>query len=161
MTNDKKHHHHHHHYYDQAGQRDGYAYRAGEPGPGPNPFQIRRDMKDHKIAGVCSGIAKYFGWNTGWLRIGWILATLITFPFPVFAYVAAAIFIKPAHERVKYENPEDERFWRDFSRQPRATFSELKHRFRALDARIGDMEYEVTSSERGLHKAFSDLEKSP
>jgi phage shock protein C len=56
-------------------------------------------------------------------------------------------------------SPEEERFWRTFSVRPRTTFSELKHRFRALDARIAEMEHAVTSSEYGLRKQFRDLER--
>jgi phage shock protein C len=58
-----------------------------------------------------------------------------------------------------YESTEEERFWRTFSVRPRVTFSELKHRFRALDTRIAQMEYAVTSSEYGLRKQFRDLER--
>lgn len=34
--------------------------------------------KDQKIAGVCAGIAEYFGWDTSIVRIVYALATLFT-----------------------------------------------------------------------------------
>ncbi|MEX0646060.1 MAG: PspC domain-containing protein [Parvularculaceae bacterium] len=151
-----RHHHHHHHYRD----REGYAYHAGEPGPGPNRIRLRRNLKRGKIAGVCAGLADYFGWSLKWLRIGLILATVFFFPLPIILYGVAAIMMKPdRHEGPLYESTEDERFWRTFSAKPKATYSELKHRFRALDARIAQMEYAVTSSEYGLRKQFRDLER--
>ncbi len=157
----RKHHHHHHHYYGNGRQRDGYAFHAGEPGPGPNQIKLRRSLVDRKFAGVCGGIAAYYGWNVTWLRIGWVLASFFMFPVNLFAYIGAAILMKPAGQKMPaYESPEEERFWRTFSTRPRATFSELKHRFRALDARISDMETLVTSNEYGLRKAFNDLEKN-
>ncbi len=156
----KHHHHHHHHHYGSKRDRDGYAYHAGEPGPGPNYYRLRRSLRDRKIAGVCGGMGEHFGWNVDFLRAGWFFAAVFTFPIPIFAYIFAAMLIKPQDgiERV-YEDEEDERFWRTFSRQPRRTFSELKHRFRALDARVSDMESTVTSDDYGLRKAFDDLER--
>lgn len=153
---DRHHHHHHHHYRD----REGYAYHAGDPGPGPNLHRLRRDTRRGKIAGVCAGLADYFDWKVKWLRLGWILATIFFFPVPIFVYGALAVLMKPERgEGPAYQSTEEERFWRTYSLRPKATFSELKHRFRALDSRIEQMEYAVTSSEYGLRKQFRDLER--
>ena len=32
--------------------------------------------QDRKIAGVCSGIANYFGWDPTWVRIGTVVFSL-------------------------------------------------------------------------------------
>ncbi len=58
----ERHHHHHHHYHEQRG-RDGYAYHAGDPGPGPNRHRLYKDMNNKVIFGVCAGIANYYGWR--------------------------------------------------------------------------------------------------
>lgn len=148
--------HNDHHWRD----RSGYAYHAGDPGPGPNLHRLRRLTRRGKIAGVCAGLADYFDWNVKWLRLGWILATVSFFPMPLIVYGVLAIVMKPARgEAPVYPSAEEERFWRKFSVRPRATFSELKHRFRALETRIEEMEYAVTSSEYGLRKQFRDLER--
>lgn len=157
MPEDNPHQHNHYQYSRRA--RDGYAYHAGDPGPSPNHYQLRRDVRNKKIAGVCSGLARYFGWNADVLRAGWVISCFFSFPLPLFAYMAMAYFIQPEEHFRDYAHPEDDRFWRTFSRHPRRTFSELKHRFRALDARISDMEYTVTTDEYGLRKAFQDLER--
>lgn len=150
------HHHHHHHWRDQSS----YAHRAGAPGPGPNIHRLRRLPKRGKIAGVCVGVADYFGWSVKWTRIAAVLLTVFFFPVPIFVYVGAAIFMKPGDEvESRFADKEEEKFWRTFSTRPRVTFSELKHRFRALDARIADLETAVTSNEYGLRKAFRDLER--
>ncbi|MEM9169245.1 MAG: PspC domain-containing protein [Pseudomonadota bacterium] len=148
------HHHHHHHWRD----RSGYAYRAGDPGPGPNFHRLRRNTRNKALAGVCAGLSDYFGWNLTALRWGFVLGAIF-FTFPFFVYLALAIFVRPDREPVRPHSPEEERFWRTFSVKPQATFSELKHRFRALDARVGDMERAVTSDEYGLRRAFRDLER--
>lgn len=153
----KDRHHHHHHYY---GERDGYAHHAGEPGPGPNRHRLYRNVRRGKIAGVCAGLADYFGWNTKYVRLGMIIMTPFSFPLPIVLYAIAAFVLKPGENlSTLYASSEEERFWRTYSVKPKVTFSELKHRFRALDARIGDMEQAVTSSEFGLRKEFRDLER--
>ena len=153
------HHHHHHHHWRE---KDSYAYRAGQPGPGPNFHRLRRNTRRGKIAGVCAGFAEYFGWNLKWVRVLMILATIFFCPMPAIIYLIAAVFMKPDTDlppQTEFRDPETERFWRTFSTRPKATFSELKHRFRALDMRIADLEHAVTSSEYGLRKAFHDLER--
>lgn len=152
---ERHHHHHHHHWRD----RDSYAYQAGSPQPGPNRHRLRRLPSRGKIAGVCAGLAAYFDWNLKWVRVSAVLLTLFFFPVPIFIYLAAAIMMKPGEYREPVRTDESERFWRDFSMRPQKTFSELKHRFRALDARIADLESAVVSDEYGLRKAFRDLER--
>jgi len=149
-------HHHHHHYHRERG---GYAYRAGDPGPGPNIHRLRRNTRRAKIAGVCARLAEYFGWRVRLVRLGAILMTIFFFPFPAIAYCIAAVMIKPDNGRPAFVDAEEVRFWRTFSTRPKATFSELKHRFRALDARLADLESAVVSDEYGLRKAFRDLER--
>lgn len=153
-------HHHHHHYWRDDDKRGRYAWSAGEPGPGPNHHRLRRDMAHGKIAGVCAGLADYFDLNVKIIRVGWILAAIFVFPVPIIAYGVAAILMKTRRETAPlYESQEDERFWRSFSVRPKATYGELKHRFRALDARIAGMEQAVTSNEYALRREFKDLER--
>ena len=151
---DHHHHHHHHHWRDKAG----YAHRAGEPGPGPNRHRLYKDKRNGKLAGVCAGVANYYGWHPDGIRVAAVILSLFLFPLPIIAYVIAAIVMRSSPGAPAYETREEEQFWRTFSTRPKATFSELKHRFRALDARIADLESAVVSDEFGLRKAFRDLE---
>lgn len=154
--------HYHHHYHHWRG-KDSYAYRAGSPGPGPGRHLLRRNTARGKVAGVCAGLADYFDWNVKWLRFGFIIGAVVPpfAPAGLILYGVLAILMKPRRdeERPIYASPEEERFWKTFSTRPRVTFSELKHRFRALDARIADLESAVVSDEYGLRKAFRDLER--
>lgn len=149
-------HHHHHHYHD----RHSYPFNAGHPGPGPNPHRLYRDKDRKVIAGVCAGIANYYGWRSpDALRFGWFFMALFFFPLPIVAYIVAAIVIKPGPSMPVHQTREEEEFWRTFSTRPRATFSELKHRFRALDARLASLESAVVSDEYRLRAEFRDLER--
>lgn len=152
-----EHHHHHHHHHWR--NRHEYAHRAGEPGPGPNRHRLYKDRQNGMVAGVCAGIAKYYGWNANGLRIGLVLLSLFAFPLPLIVYIVAAFIMKAEPPGPIYQTAEEERFWRTFSTRPKATFSELKHRFRALDGRLAALESAVTSDEYGLRKAFRDLER--
>ena len=161
----KHHHHHHHHWHDDKKNRwggtdkTGYAHQAGQPGPGPNPHRLYRSTDDKMIAGVCGGLAEYFGWEPTWIRL--VVGGSIFFfgPMTVISYVAAAILIKKRPLGPARPTTEDERFWRTVTTRPRMGFSELKHKFRALDKRIADMEHAVISEEYGLRRAFRDLER--
>lgn len=146
-------------YFDGWRNRSGYTHHVGEPGPGPNRHRLYRNTRDGKIAGVCAGAADYFGWSRKYTRLAAILLTIFSFPIPIFLYAAAAVFL-PGGEPIaaRYQDPSEERFWRTYSTKPKMTYSELRHRFRALDARIADMERAVTSSDYALRKEFRDLE---
>lgn len=136
-----------------------YAWSAGSPGPGPNHHRLQRNMARAKIAGVCAGVAEYFGLKPKFVRIVWVLAAIFFFPpTAVIAYGVAAILLRPRGSEAMYESPEDQRFWREFTVAPKATYGELKHRFRALDARIAEMEHAVTSDEYALRREFRNLE---
>ncbi len=155
----RENHHHHHHHYDSS-SRDRYAHHAGESGPGTNMHRMYKDTDRKILAGVCAGIANYYGWrDPNLVRIAWVCAAVPLAPFAIAGYICLAIALKPGPGIPLYKSAEEERFWRTFSTRPKATYSELKHRFRALDSRLADIERTVTSDEYGLKKAFSDLER--
>ena len=39
--------------------------------------QLRRSRRDRRLAGVCAGIAEYFGWDPTLVRVAWIVLTLM------------------------------------------------------------------------------------
>ena len=39
--------------------------------------RLRRSRNDSKLAGVCAGIAEYFGWDPVLVRVGWVVLTLL------------------------------------------------------------------------------------
>lgn len=46
--------------------------------------------RDRKIAGVCGGIAEYFGWDPTVVRLGWIIFSLAG-GSGILAYIVAMI----------------------------------------------------------------------
>lgn len=147
------------HMNDYFDDRRRYAHHVGDPGPGPNRHRIYRNRRDGKVAGVCAGVADYFGWRTKHVRLAAILLTVFFFPVPAILYAVAAVIMPPGDPiATRYEDPAEERFWRSYAMKPKVTYAELRHRFRALDARVADMERAVTSSDYALRKEFRDLE---
>lgn len=51
-------------------------------------MKLRRSRIDCQIAGVCGGLAEYFGLSSGRLRVVWVLATVFTAFAGVVLYLA-------------------------------------------------------------------------
>jgi phage shock protein C len=62
-----------------------FRWTAVPQGPPPPPKRLERDMYDRKIAGVCSGFARYFGMDTTVMRLIWVVLTFAT-GLPILAY---------------------------------------------------------------------------
>jgi phage shock protein C len=111
-----------------------------------NPHRLYRDKDNAILAGVCAGLANYFGLCRKGLRLVVAICTLFFFPFVVPAYIILAIIL-PAKPQDLYKDESQEKFWRGVSMAPTDVFSNLSHRFRELDIRLQKMEAYVTSRE--------------
>jgi len=111
-----------------------------------NPHRLYRDKENGILAGVCAGLADYFGLNRKGLQLVVAVSTLFFFPFVVPAYIVLAIIL-PRKPGDLYEDESQEKFWRGMSMAPSDVFSNLSHRFRELDLRLQKMETFVTSKE--------------
>ena len=111
-----------------------------------NPHRLYRDKDNAILAGVCAGIAGYFGLNRKGLRLVVVILTMFFFPFVVPAYIILAILL-PVRPADLYREEGQEEFWRGVSMAPSDVFSNLSQRFRELDLRLQKMEAYVTSKE--------------
>lgn len=111
-----------------------------------NPHRLYRDKDNAMLAGVCAGLASYFGLNRKGLRLIVAVSTFFFFPFMVPTYIVLAIIL-PAKPKNLYQDESQEKFWRGISMAPSDVFSNLSHRFRELDLRLQKMEAYVTSRE--------------
>jgi len=111
-----------------------------------NPHRLFRDPGNGMLAGVCAGLADYFGFNLKGLRVLAAIGAVIFAPFVITSYVILAILLpkRPVEER---PDKAREDFWRSVSNAPSDTFSSVRHRFRELDLRLQRMEAFVTSKE--------------
>ena len=53
--------------------------------------KLYRSVSDKKLAGVCGGIAEYFGLDSTLIRVGWALVSL--FGPGILAYIICALII--------------------------------------------------------------------
>ena len=113
-----------------------------------NPHRLFRDKENAMLAGVCAGIADYFGFNRKGTRVATALLFLCPpfIPFVIVSYIILAIVlpVKPAD---LFESKEQANFWRSVSNAPADVFGSLSHRFRELTHRLEKMEAFVTSKE--------------
>ena len=76
-----------------------------------SPRRLYRNPKRGWFAGVCAGLADYFGVSTGVVRLlTFVSALMFTFP-TVVSYVAAAFILQRRPERL-YADRREEAFWR-------------------------------------------------
>jgi phage shock protein C len=113
-----------------------------------NPHRLFRDKENAILAGVCAGIAEYFGLNRKGVRLVTFLSCLFPpfFAFVVISYIVLAIVL-PVKPSNLYESSEQAEFWRGVSNAPSDVFGALRHRFRELNHRLEKMEAFVTSRE--------------
>ena len=112
-----------------------------------NPHRLYRDRENAMIAGVCAGLADYFGFNRRGLRVVTAIGTLFFLPFVVVSYIVLAIVLPVRPPREERIDEEHAKFWRGVSNAPSDVFSNVKHRFRELELRLQRMEAFVTSRE--------------
>ncbi len=58
-----------------------------------NRGRLTRSQSDKMVAGVLSGLARHYGLDLKWLRIGVVAASCITFGAVFLGYIAAMIII--------------------------------------------------------------------
>ncbi len=116
-----------------------------------NPHRLYRDRDNAMIAGVCAGIAEYFGLNRRGLRIVTAICTLLFMPFVIVSYIIL-VFVLPVRPKEEQIDEEKAIFWRGVSNAPSDVFSSVSHRFRELDLRVQKMEAFVTSREFNIDR---------
>jgi len=123
----------------------------------PNPRRLYRDVENGRLAGVCAGIADYFGFSTTGFRWLVCISCLFALPAIVLGYLAAS-FLLPRKPAGMYDNEGEESFWRSVRRDPHFTCDDIRGKFRDLDRRLQGMEQYVTSPRFDLDQKFRDLE---
>ncbi|NVK56068.1 MAG: envelope stress response membrane protein PspC [Alteromonadaceae bacterium] len=142
---------------------------------------IYRDTKHGRIAGVCAGIAEYFGLEVWLVRILTVTAFfLLAGPFIFVSYIACWFIFdkKPVNAAVVEEQTvtaSGSKGWRNSgttSQQdkvelktrvwqagepPRQAFHDITNRFQFIETRLRKMETYVTSREFQLNREISQL----
>lgn len=128
---------------------------------------MRRYPGEGWVAGVCAGIADYFGWSVKLIRVLVILALLFSGFFPVgIVYLALWYLMDPADAPADYGSPRPA----GGGSGPAPSGSggdrngagvsanEAKARFEKLERRLQQIEACVTQEELELRRQFKNLE---
>ena len=119
-------------------------------------YRLWRDRDHGIIAGVCAGIADYVGVEPIVVRLVVVLGLIFFFPPTIVAYVILAVALRPKPPAL-YTSPDEEAFWRGVGTAPADTLHSLRRKFTDLEARLGQMESQVASSDFELHREFRNL----
>jgi phage shock protein C len=148
---------------------------------------LHRDPSKGKIAGVCAGIAEYFGMEIWLVRILTLTGFFLLAPPFFFVGYIAAWFILEKKPRGLSTKPRDDEFsprgnhskakgkgWHNVTEEesekvvvkskvwqagepPKQAFVDIKQRFEKNESRLRKMETYVTSSEFQLNRELSKL----
>ena len=121
---------------------------------------VYRSVGDRMFFGVCGGLAKHFGVNSLWIRMGFVLGTIFSSGLAPLLYIIC-IFIMPREDRV-YSNVPPIPKEAHQPRQPRfgtqrEAMEELHRQFDTIEDKVRGMEDYVTSKEYVLKRKFENL----
>lgn len=125
---------------------------------GGNPYRLYRDTERGIVAGVCAGIADYVGVEPIVMRLAAVLGLIFFFPPTFIAYVVLSIALRPKPPQL-YSSRDEEVFWRRVSTAPSESLRSVKHKYRDLEERLGQMEGQIASGDFELHRKFRDLDR--
>jgi len=107
------------------------------------------DKANGKVFGVCSGLANHMNWDPTFVRVAVVLLTLITFPWGLAAYAAAAMIGK--------NRPVDAYGDEAPVRPLRTSTYEVNRSMRDIDRRMAEIETYVTAQNTPLAREIESL----
>ena len=144
--------------------------------------ELYRNAEQGKIAGVCAGIADYFGWETWLVRILVVSGVLFGMPFLILGYIAGWFILDKAPEKIVKGNHEPgasryakssqrgsqefdvsnesikvkARIWQA-GEPPKQALYDIGRKFRSLEKKVQAMEQYVTSTEFTVSREINKL----
>lgn len=144
--------------------------------------ELYRNAEQGKIAGVCAGIADYFGWETWLVRILVVSGVLFGMPFLILAYIAGWFILDKTPEKTtkgKHGSSESQyakrhqqgkqkadvsnesikvkaRIWQA-GEPPKQALYDIRRKFRSLEGKVQAMEQYVTSAEFTVSREINKL----
>jgi len=115
-----------------------------------------RNADKAKIAGVCAGLADYFGFNLKVTRLLAFISLLMAMPVTLLVYFATVFLVPSAPDPGKTANV-DPNFRQALRSSPGQTLSDVKRRYQSLDSRLARLERYVTSPKFNLDQEFRNL----
>jgi len=108
------------------------------------------------VAGVCAGIADYFGFNLRATRFLAFLSLLMAMPVTLLIYFAI-VFLVPSASDAARQSRVDREFRQALRSSPVQTLGDVKRRYQSLDSRLARLERYVTSPKFDLDQEIRNL----
>ena len=108
------------------------------------------------VAGVCAGIADYFGFNLRATRCLAFLSLLMAMPVTLVIYFAI-VFLVPSAPDAARQSRVDRDFRQALRSSPVRTLGDVKRRYQSLDSRLARLERYVTSPKFDLDQEIRNL----
>jgi phage shock protein C len=108
------------------------------------------------VAGVCAGLADYFGFNLKVTRILAVICLLVAMPMTLLVYFGT-VFLVPAMPDFGRRHNHDPDFRRAVRSAPKQTVGDVRRRYQSLDSRLARLERYVTSPRFNLDQEFRKL----
>jgi phage shock protein C len=121
---------------------------------------LRRIPERGWIAGVCAGIAEYFGWNVKLLRVALVVSVILGAGAMIVVYLILWYVMDPIDSHYGTASSDDGGAGPD-SGSPagrRPSMAEVQARFERLDQRLRGIEECVTDKEFELRRELKKLE---
>lgn len=143
--------------------------------------ELYRNSEQGKIAGVCAGIADYFGWETWLIRILVVSGVLFGMPFLILGYIAGWFILDKSPVQVDSDIEHSEslfarsnqksnratdfdnesikvktRIWQS-GEPPKQALYDISRKFRSLERKLQAMEQYVTSAEFTVSREINKL----
>lgn len=113
-------------------------------------YRSRRGL----IFGVLQGMADHLEFSVVWLRVLFVVVTLLTTVWPMLAlYILAAVLMRP-EPVVPFESIDDEEFYQSYTSSRSMALHRLKQTYDSLDRRIRRMEDIVTARDYDWERRF-------
>ncbi len=109
------------------------------------------------LAGVCSGLAHYFGFRVGATRLLAFIAFLFMPPIVVLLYVGVTLLVPSRYLPQAYHEPQEYAFNQAMRSAPATTISDVRRRYQQIEARLARLERHVTSPRYRLDQEINNL----
>lgn len=119
---------------------------------------LRRIPERGVVAGVCAGIAEYFGWNVKLLRVALVVSVLLGAGAMIVVYLILWYVMDPVEPNAAPASGFDGGGSGPSAGGRRPTMAEVQMRFERLDARLRGIEECVTDKEFELRRELKKLE---
>ncbi len=116
-----------------------------------------RDRRNGRIAGVCAGLADYFGFDVTITRLLAIVALFVAPPVTLMLYFGLVVLVPASDLEGEIPPPERRAFRQELRSSPATTVTDVKRTLLRLDTRLARLERYVTSSRFELDRKIRNL----